>query len=311
MKENLSSMEKTDALLESKDSDFCEFIDLVKKNIESVLLERFWNISNLELVNKDYNFTNWVFKFYKWGETFVLKTNYGNRSIWSNYRWFLEDKHKFENMVKQKKCSDIIKKQFEDYKVLNDLWINTINQSKIQLIDNFLLIPYLDWEDLWSFISNGNANSDEKKYQIFLSLQNVVNSFDELYNKWLVFWDLKVDNIFIKNDWIILIDPQIKEWVPEDDIWKLIFSILLLCYKLDDIYWYDEFRNFFINTLWYSPHVFKNYRNHWYDIYKFLVNLNYPKNSKEVIMMQKFYQHLLNVYKWKKDISFTQHKKDL
>ena len=310
MREILTYKEESDDSFKSEEAIFCEFINLVKWNIEDTLLEKFWSIFNVELINKDYNFTNWVFRFDKWAETFVLKTNYGNRSIRSNFRWFLEDRQNFENIVNKKECSSLIKKQFDDYRLLNELWINTIEDSQVQLIDNFLLVPYLEWEDLWLIISDNKNYSDEEKNQMFISLKNMINSLDKLYMRWLVFWDLKVDNIFIKDGEALLIDPQIKEGVIEDDIWKLIFSILLICHEIRDTYRYDEFKWFFLKILWYSPHTFKTYRNHWYDIYKFLINLEYPRNSKEVIMMQKFYQHLLKVYKWRKNILFTQHKED-
>ena len=129
-------------------------------------------------------------------------------------------------------------------------------------------------------------------------IKKLIDSLDELYKNGLIYWDLKMDNLFISWGEVMLLDPQIKEWNEDEDIWKLIFSILLLCHHIWDIYWYDEFRKFFLETLWYSKEKLKEYRRSWYDIYKFLVSLHYPKNSKEVAMMHDFYNRMQRLYQW-------------
>lgn len=294
---------------EKMDYRFHEFVDLVKNHVRGLLISNLWNISDLELINNDYNFTNWVFRYSIWGEKFVVKTNFWGRSIWTNFRLYLEDKDKFCSLLWEKECSELIRKQYEDYKTLNELWIPTIEATKIQLIDNFLIIPYIDGKDLWTFISEWYKDGKDHVW-LFVSLQKLIQSLDKLYQDWLIYGDLKMDNLFISWNEVILLDPQIMPWNREDDIWKLIFSILLLCHHIWDIYWYDEFRKFFIETIGYSRDMLKTYRRCWYDIYKFLVTLHYPKNSKEVCMMQKFYEHLKAIYRWKTTSLSIEHKKD-
>jgi hypothetical protein len=292
---------------EKMDWRFQEFVSLVKKHINDLLVENFWEVTDLQLINNDYNFTNRVFRYRSWWKKYVVKTNLWDRSIWSNFRVYLEDKEKFNTLLKENKCTDIISKQYEDYKKLNALWISTIDDTQVQLIDNLLITPYIEWKDLWTFISEWHQDIDSS--ELFVSLKKLIDSLDELYKTGLIYWDLKMDNLFISWNEVMLLDPQIKEWNEDEDIWKLIFSILLLCHHLWDIYWYDEFRKFFLETLWYSKEKLKEYRRSWYDIYKFLVSLHYPKNSKEVAMMHDFYNRMQRLYQWSN--SYTQHKKDM
>ena len=292
---------------EKMDWRFQEFVSLVKKHVNDLLVENFWEVTDLQLINNDYNFTNRVFRYCSWWKKYVVKTNLWDRSIWSNFRVYLEDKEKFNTLLKENKCTDIISKQYEDYKKLNALWISTIDDTQVQLIDNLLITPYIEWKDLWTFISEWYQDIDSS--ELFVSLKKLIDSLDELYKNGLIYWDLKMDNLFISWNEVILLDPQIKEWNEDEDIWKLIFSILLLCHHIWDIYWYDEFRKFFLETLWYSKEKLKEYRRSWYDIYKFLVSLHYPKNSKEVAMMHDFYNRMQRLYQWSN--SYTQHKKDM
>ncbi len=292
---------------EKMDWRFQEFVSLVKKHINDLLVENFWEVTDLQLINNDYNFTNRVFRYRSWWKKHVVKTNLWDRSIWSNFRLYLEDKEKFNTLLKENKCTDIISKQYEDYKKLNALWISTIDDTQVQLIDNLLITPYIEWKDLWTFISEWHQDVDSS--ELFVSLKKLIDSLDELYKNGLIYWDLKMDNLFISWNEVMLLDPQIKEWNEDEDIWKLIFSILLLCHHIWDIYWYDEFRKFFLETLWYSKEKLKEYRRSWYDIYKFLVSLHYPKNSKEVAMMHDFYNRMQRLYQWSN--SYTQHKKDM
>ena len=292
---------------EKMDWRFQEFVSLVKKHINDLLVENFWEVTDLQLINNDYNFTNRVFRYRSWWKKHVVKTNLWDRSIWSNFRVYLEDKEKFNTLLKENKCTDIISKQYEDYKKLNALWISTIDDTQVQLIDNLLITPYIEWKDLWTFISEWHQDIDSS--ELFVSLKKLIDSLDELYKNGLIYWDLKMDNLFISWGEVMLLDPQIKEWNEDEDIWKLIFSILLLCHHIWDIYWYDEFRKFFLETLWYSKEKLKEYRRSWYDIYKFLVSLHYPKNSKEVAMMHDFYNRMQRLYQWSN--SYTQHKKDM
>lgn len=292
---------------EKMDWRFQEFVSLVKKHVNDLLVENFWEVTDLQLINNDYNFTNRVFRYRSWWKKHVVKTNLWDRSIWSNFRLYLEDKEKFNTLLKENKCTDIISKQYEDYKKLNALWISTIDDTQVQLIDNLLITPYIEWKDLWTFISEWHQDIDSS--ELFVSLKKLIDSLDELYKNGLIYWDLKMDNLFISWNEVMLLDPQIKEWNEDEDIWKLIFSILLLCHHIWDIYWYDEFRKFFLETLWYSKEKLKEYRRSWYDIYKFLVSLHYPKNSKEVAMMHDFYNRMQRLYQWSN--SYTQHKKDM
>ena len=292
---------------EKMDWRFQEFVSLVKKHVNDLLVENFWEVTDLQLINNDYNFTNRVFRYCSWWKKYVVKTNLWDRSIWSNFRVYLEDKEKFNTLLKENKCTDIISKQYEDYKKLNALWISTIDDTQVQLIDNLLITPYIEWKDLWTFISEWHQDVDSS--ELFVSLKKLIDSLDELYKNGLIYWDLKMDNLFISWGEVMLLDPQIKEWNEDEDIWKLIFSILLLCHHIWDIYWYDEFRKFFLETLWYSKEKLKEYRRSWYDIYKFLVSLHYPKNSKEVAMMHDFYNRMQRLYQWSN--SYTQHKKDM
>ena len=275
---------------------FQEFILYVTHWIQITLEDKIWSITDLTLINNDFNFTNWVFKYYDCNKKqCVVKTNFWGRSIWTNFTWFLKDKEKLESCMEEEKCPSIIEQQYNDYKLLSDLWIPTIPIEDIQLVGSLLIMPYFTGEDLWSKITKKMCKNIDL---VLEKIGTIITSLEKLYEKWKIYWDLKMDNIYFTEDKVILIDPQIKDGEKKADIWKLIFSILLICYNSNNLCWYDKFRRFCNKNLLYSREAFTTMRKAWFEIYKHLLSLEYAKESMETTMMKTFVYNLENILKW-------------